>query len=128
MPSLRTVRGGTIPPCRASIFSSVQWDVGCFGKALTFWGRALTGRRTGVEPCLEIMPESGRGAVRGWEATGRRLWEESRREGSTEHLGQSCTVKDPLSRAGQGRVGLSVVLQIAPASRNQEGQGLQRVG
>lgn len=70
-----------------------------FEKPLISWGRALTGQRAGVEPCLEIMPVSERRAVRGREAAGRRLREESRREGSTEHQGQGCSGEDPLTRA-----------------------------
>ena len=45
-------------------------------------GKGLDRPESGVEPCLEIMPVSERGAVRGREAAGRRLREESRREGS----------------------------------------------
>ena len=48
---------------------------------------------------MEIMPVSERGAVRGREAAGTRLREESRREGSTEHQGQGCSGEDPLTRA-----------------------------
>ena len=49
---------------------------------------------------MEIMPVSETGAVRGREAAGRRLREESRREGSIEHQGQGCTGEDLLARAG----------------------------
>ena len=63
-------------------------------------GKGLDRPESGVEPCLEIMPVSERGAVRGREAAGRRLREESRREGSTEHQGQGCSGEDPLARAG----------------------------
>ena len=96
------------------------------GKALISWGRASTGQRAGVEPCLEIMPVSERGAVRGREAAGRRLWEESRREGSTEHQGQGCSGEDLLAR--EGREGLSMGLQMTPSSMSQQDWGPQRLG
>lgn len=62
-----------------------------------------------IRPCLEkVMPELGREAARGREASGRRLWEESGGEGSTEQLAQ-----------GRARVGLPMALKMALSSVNQ---------
>lgn len=48
------------------------------------------------------MPELGRGAVRGREVAGKKLWEETRGEGSTQHPDQGFSVKDPSPGQGKG--------------------------